>query len=194
MKTSAGALVLLGMVLTAGLALAQTPPQPQPHGGPATAEPDGEAGQTRATVNQSGGTLAMERGTHPAAAQAQPAAVSDCDGTSRSGEPQSSRTLVTSVSTSGGGGTERSNRDHIDQDAQRGSRTLPSSTGPTSTPGTVAPRGLGGGRYTFQPSPIINNSESDTGQVEGAPARPGTGSGSRSPATPACPSTPTGRR
>lgn len=58
MKTSVGTFALIGAVLLAGAALAQTPPQPR--GGRATAEQEGEAGETRAQLNSSGGVIAAE--------------------------------------------------------------------------------------------------------------------------------------
>lgn len=140
MKTSVGALVLLGAVLTAGLALAQTPPPPR--GVPAATEP----GQTRATVSQSGGTLAMET--------VAPACTPDsAGGARRSG---GAGTPVNGVGGQGGGrytftrgrvinnsetdngvtpdrAGETSNRDHIDQDADTEIRTRRSAaTNPTA--------------------------------------------------------------
>lgn len=148
MKTSVGTLALLGAALTAGLALAQTPPQPR--GDRARAEPDGAAGETRAQLNSSGATVAAE---------AMPSR------TSPGSLPGCGPGLATSDS---------SNRDHIDQDAtgdiyKRGC----AATTPTNGIG-----GTGGGRYTFVPTTrarIINNSETDTAEVDGAAARPGTG-------------------
>ncbi len=71
MKTSVGTFALIGAVLLAGAALAQTPPQPR--GGPTVAagprttapptsggESGSESGQTRAVVNSSGGVIAAE--------------------------------------------------------------------------------------------------------------------------------------
>ncbi|WP_439477401.1 hypothetical protein [Brevundimonas sp.] len=74
MKTSVGTFALIGAVLLAGAALAQTPPQPR--GGPTVAagprttapptsggESGSENGQTRAIVNSSGGVIAAETST-----------------------------------------------------------------------------------------------------------------------------------
>ena len=71
MKTSVGTFALIGAVLLAGAAQAQTPPQPR--GGPTVAagprttapptsggESGSENGQTRAVVNSSGGVIAAE--------------------------------------------------------------------------------------------------------------------------------------
>ncbi len=141
MKTSVGALVLLGAVMTAGLALAQTPPPAR--GAPVVAEP----GQTRATVSQSGGTLAMER-TAPACtpdpaggALRSAAASTPVNGVGGQGGGRYTRLRVinnseTDSATADGAG-ETANRDHIDQDAQvarRGAATA----GPTA-PGTGEP-------------------------------------------------------
>lgn len=161
MKASVGSLVLLGAALTAGLALAQTPAQPR--GGQTRTEPGDGAGKTRAHVNQSGATLAMET----IAPRNGPVPIPGCAPVSAAGASPSTRSATAPVNGIGGqGGGRRSNRDHIDQDAQ------------------VDARGLR----------LINNSETDTAEVEGAAARPGTRTGSLSPATPACTSTPTGRR
>lgn len=144
MKTSVGTLVLLGAVLTAGLALAQTPPPAR--GAPA------EPGQTRATVNQSGAILATERSATPAAAACTP---DPAGGALRSA---AASTPVNGIGGQGGGRYERgrvinnsetdsatpndggrlSNRDHIDQDAQtdiRTGRSAPASPTPPAAGG-----------------------------------------------------------
>ena len=127
MKTSVGALVLLGAVLTAGLAPAQTPPPAR--GAPAVAEP----GQTRATVNQSGAILATERSATPAALACTPdpasgalrsaAASTPVNGIGGQGGGRYTRGRVinnseTDTSATPNGAGETANRDHIDQDAQ----------------------------------------------------------------------------
>ncbi|MDP3371090.1 MAG: hypothetical protein Q8R45_03415 [Brevundimonas sp.] len=74
MKTCVGTFALIGAVLLAGAALAQTPPQPR--GGPTVAPgprttapptPGGESGsengETRATISQSGVIIAAETST-----------------------------------------------------------------------------------------------------------------------------------
>lgn len=114
MKTSVGTLVLLGAALTAGLALAQTPAQ-QPRGGEARTEPGAGAGETRATVSQSGATLAMEA----IAPRTPPAPTPRCGPASPTLTSPSTRSITVPVNGIGGtGGGRLSNRDHIDQDAQ----------------------------------------------------------------------------
>lgn len=100
MKTSVAALVLLSTVLTAGLALAQMPPQPRggasvaPHARSASApalgcQPDSVGDETRATVNSSGVIVASEKPVNGVGGQ---------------------------------GGGRLANRDHIDQDAMSASQ------------------------------------------------------------------------
>ena len=195
MKTSVGTVVLLGAALTAGLALAQTPPQPR--GDRARAEPEGAAGETRAQINQSGAVIAAERRVTPATAGVTPTAAPNCDANTThadTGDARSGGVVLTPVIISGGtGGGRSSNRDHIDQDAQVaiGAGRSSADTGPVNGIG-----GTGGGRYTFVPTTrarIINNSETDTAEVDGAAARLGTGAGGAASFTPCAP-TPTARR
>lgn len=186
MKTTVATLVLLGAALTAGLALAQTPAQPR--GGQARTEPGSGAGETRATISQSGGTLAMET----IAPRTGPVPVPGCGPVAPTPTSPSTRSTTAPVDGIGGqGGGRLSNRDHIDQDAQVAAGDRPSST---DSPSTV--RGTGGGRYTFVPTTrarIINNSETDTAEVDGAAARPGNGAGGAASLTPCAPN-PTVRR
>ncbi len=145
MKTSVGALVLLGAVMTAGLAPAQTPPPAR--GAPAVAVP----GQTRATVNQSGAILATERAAPPAAPACTPdsargalrsaAASTPVNGVGGQGGGRYERGRVinnseTDSATPNGAG-ETANRDHIDQDAQVARRGA-APAGPTA-PGAGTP-------------------------------------------------------
>lgn len=161
MKTTVGTLVMLGAALAAGLALAQTPPPSR--SGQARTEPGAGAGETRAHVNSSGATLAMET----ISPRTGPVPVPGCGPVAPTPTSPSTRSTTTPVNGIGGqGGGRLSNRDHIDQDAQVDARVLR----------------------------VINNSETDTAQVEGTAARPGTATGSGSPATPACIPPPTGRR
>ena len=104
MKTSVGPLVLLGAVLTSGLALAQTlPPR---HSGRATAEQGGESGETRAQINSSGATVASET-LALSPTQAATAQGSACVSNSTHGGRQSGGTAATPVNGIGGMGGGR---------------------------------------------------------------------------------------
>tara|TARA_R110000787_G_scaffold47286_3_gene114549 strand:+ start:528 stop:1013 length:486 start_codon:yes stop_codon:yes gene_type:complete len=119
MKTTVGTLVLLGTVLSAGWALAQSPAQPR--GGQARTEPTAGAGETRAQVNSSGGTLAMET----ISPRTGPVPVPGCGPVAPTPTSPSTRSTTAPVNGIGGtGGGRLSNRDHIDQDAQVEARVL----------------------------------------------------------------------
>ena len=129
MKTSAGTLVMLGSVLLAGPALAQS-----------------------ATLNSSGATIAAER-TAPRSDRATSVSRGETP-VDETASDNSIRVRAPAVTYS----YDSSNRDHIDHDAQADQSRLPSrDQAPGSTSGETQQGVLR----------IINNSESDTAQVEG---------------------------
>lgn len=114
MKASVATLVLLGTALTAGLALAQTPPQPC--GGQARSEPGAGAGETRAQVNSSGGTLAVET----IAPRTGPVPIPACGPVAPTPTSPSTRSTTTPVNGIGGqGGGRLSNRGRPDNGETR---------------------------------------------------------------------------
>ena len=184
MKTSVGALVLLGAVMTAGLAPAQTPPPPR--GDPAAAEP----GQTRATVNPSGATLATERAAVPASPACTPdpasgarrsgAAATPVNGVGGQGGGRYTRGRMinnseTDNSATAAGAGETANRDHIDQDAQAEIRTRRSASANPTAPGAGEP--AAGLSYTTgdfaQPQMLRAGDPRGSGADSPAPAAPG---------------------
>ncbi len=159
MKTTVGTLVLLGAALTAGLALAQTPQQPR---GGASAAPGTRSEQRnntileeldpRATISQSGGTLAIET----IAPRNGPVPIPGCGPVSPTPTSPSTRSTAAPVNGIGGqGGGRLSNRDHIDQDAQfdaRGVRLINNSETETAVVDGAAARPGPGGRAPATPA------------------------------------------
>ncbi|MDI1327348.1 MAG: hypothetical protein PSV23_11180 [Brevundimonas sp.] len=189
MKTSVGALVLLGAVMTAGLALAQTPPPAR--GAPAAAEP----GQTRATVSQSGAILATERAApvctpdSAGGALRSGAAATPVNGVGGQGGGRYARGRMINNSETDNSATpdragETSNRDHIDQDAQAEIRTRRSSPANPTGPGAGEP--AAGLSYT--------TGDFTAPQMLRAGDPRGPGADDPAPAAPACAPTPGVRR